>query len=82
MTALLEAWSDLEKQGVEAYDFAHVAVLIAEGAMISYDSLDELRKFGEHLKTTGSNIIRAVDDNWPPVDPDAWPDNPPDWLRD
>lgn len=82
LARLLDAWADLEKQGVEAFDFAHVAVLVAECAMQSYDSLEELEAFGVHLKDRGSSVIRCVQDHWPPVDPDKWPEGCPEVLRD
>jgi hypothetical protein len=79
LAALLTTWAELEGQGVDAYDFAHVAVLVAEGAMISYDELEEVEAFGEHLKSRGSSIIRCVRNHWPPVHDDDWPDA---WPKD
>lgn len=82
LAALLETWSRLDAQGIRAIDFADVAVLVAEGAMLSYESLEEAEAFGEHLKVSGSTLIRCVRDHWPPVDPDDWPEDWPDTLRE
>lgn len=82
LATLLEAWARLEGQGVRAIDFADVALLVAEGAMLSYESLEEVEAFGEHLKVSGSTLIRCVRDHWPPVDPDDWPDGCPDLLKE
>lgn len=81
--ALLKTWKQLSDSGIEGYDFAHVALLMAECVMTFYEPLDENIKFGEHLKTAGSCKIRCVSKHWPPVDPALWPTNfPRNILRD
>lgn len=78
---LIQVWERLHSQGVDAFDFAHVAVLASEAAMQTYDTLDEFQKFGKHLQERGASVVRCVSEYWPPVDPNKWPEKPPSWLE-
>ena len=82
LAVLLDAWAKLDAMNIRAVDFSDVAVLVAEGTMLSYESLEEVEAFGEHLKVSGSNLIRSVRDHWPPIDPDDWPNGCPDILQE
>src|SRR5687767_14489253 len=74
---MLELWRKLYESGIQGYDFAHAALTLALTTMTYHDTLDQNLKFGESLKEAGVSKIRAVSTHWPPVDPDAWPDEFP-----
>ena len=77
ITALLAAWKQLHADGVEGFNFAHMALLMAEAVMTFYEPLDCNVAFGEFMKSRGSAKIRATNDHWPPIEPSAWPEGFP-----
>jgi hypothetical protein len=79
-TVLLDAFEKLYDGGTPAFDLAHTAFLLSHIAASTFGSLEANLAFGEMLKEAGANKIRSVSTNWPPVDPEQWPENTPDWL--
>lgn len=63
---LVDCWEKMLAQNIEAWDFAHRLVELAELVMAHFDSLDELRKFGRDLQRKGQRIEQAVDRHHPP----------------
>lgn len=63
---LADCWEKLLGEGIEAWDFAHGLVEVAELVMSQFDSLDELRIFAQDLQKKGKRIEAAVDRHWPP----------------
>lgn len=77
ISALLDTWKALHANGVEGFNFAHMALLMAEAVMTFYEPLDCNLAFGEYLQRAGASKIRCTSTHWPPIDQSAWPDRFP-----
>lgn len=59
---LLDLWKSLHAQGVQAFDFAHTALLLSESVMSHYESPKENVHFGEYLQKAGARKIKIFSD--------------------
>lgn len=64
--ALADCWEKLEREGVEAYDFARVALLMAESAMRNFDCIEEAYHFGKSMAVEGEELMSACRPHLPP----------------
>lgn len=64
--ALAECWEKLQQEGIEAYDFSHVAVMMASSAMCNFDRMEEIYQFGKELVVTGEDLMNECRPYLPP----------------
>jgi|GEM_PF-4032291 len=64
--ALADCWEKLEREGVEAFDFAHVAIIMASSAMCNFDHMEEIYHFGKSMVEEGEDLMNECRPYLPP----------------
>lgn len=66
--AIITLWRSLQAEGMQGFDFAHALLNMAESTMFTFEGIEEAKIFGEFTQESATQILRAINSHWPPVD--------------
>lgn len=65
VSEIVELWRKLYLDGVTPYDFAHALLDASHQVMLTFESMEQSRQFGEFSKKSAQSLVRSIDTHWP-----------------
>ena len=82
MDSFLDTWETCDKGKLITPDiFIDLLSVMEENMVMQYRDLEGLKAYALEKKSRAAGILNSINDMWPPVDPDKWPEKPPSWLE-